>query len=157
MTQETMAPLSRIAALLAAGLCALALIAGCTPAADDGARNDAATPAASSSAQEANEAPAAEVSVSVTVNGEANGIVVNDAADMSVEAGATALDALQLVSSDVVVEDSDYGPFVTSISGLANEGASGWTYTINGEYATESAGERILADGDALAWTYYVS
>ena len=146
----------KLLAVLCAALLSCALLFGCTAQSTSNASsgNEASSSAAVSN--DAPEAPEEEVTISVTVTGEKDGISINDATDMSVAAGVTALDALQLVSSDVIVEESSYGPFVSSIGGLANEGSSGWTYTVNGEYVAESAGTYILADGDVLAWTYYV-
>lgn len=80
-------------------------------------------------------------------------------AAVELSAGSSALDGLKAAAADVVVEDGPYGAFVSSINGLANGSAgaqSGWTYTINGEYVSESAGDRTLADGDTLAWEFYV-
>ena len=90
----------------------------------------------------------------VTVEGPDGGDALVDA-DLTVEEGATALDALKAVDVDIVVEDSAFGPFVSSIAGIANEGSNGWTYAVNGEIPSVSAGEQVLAAGDTVVWSYY--
>lgn len=110
----------------------------------------------SSSSSSSSEPAAAGISVSVAVDGSAaNGPV--DVYIVAVSEGATVLDALEATSLTVTTEDSAYGPFVTSIEGIENGSLgsqSGWTYTVNEEYASASAGELALADGDAVAWTF---
>lgn len=79
--------------------------------------------------------------------------------EVSLTDDSTALTVLQEACSDVTVEDSSYGPFVTSINGLSNgdKGSqSGWTYTVNGDYATESAGDYKIENGDVVVWSYMV-
>ena len=71
--------------------------------------------------------------------------------------GATALDALEATGLDYVVEDSQYGMFVSSINGLANgetSATAGWMYSLNGEMALESCDALVLSNGDLLTWEY---
>ncbi len=73
--------------------------------------------------------------------------------------GSTVLDALEQVDPSIVVTDSEYGPFVEEIGGVANGShgsSSGWVYTVNGEFASDSAGEHALAEGDVVEWTFYM-
>ena len=153
-TMTTMkANVRKLLALLAAMLLTLTVASGCSSE-STASNTDGNTDNASAETQSA--APAEEVAITVTVTGEHDGIEINETTDMSVQAGITALDALQLVCSDVVIEDGDYGPFVTSVNGLANEGTSGWIYTINYDYVPESADAYTLADGDIVTWSYYI-
>ncbi len=161
-----------VKARLASALLALTLVASLTalPACTSSATSssDAASSAASQAASAgsqassaASDAPeAADMTVTVTVASPKtdDGFAPLEAA-VELSAGSSALDGLKAAAADVVVEDGPYGAFVSSINGLANGSAgaqSGWTYTINGEYVSESAGDRTLADGDTLAWEFYV-
>lgn len=76
-------------------------------------------------------------------------------ADALLEDGMTALDALEATVHDVEVVDSSFGPFVQSIAGVANEGSNGWTYAVNGEMPSVSAGECVLEAGDEVVWSYF--
>ena len=72
--------------------------------------------------------------------------------------GGTALDALRGTALVVATEDSAYGEYVVSVASLAQGdcgGASGWTFTVNGEYPETSAGETVLQEGDEAVWAYY--
>lgn len=76
---------------------------------------------------------------------------------VSLPEGATALDALEATGLDYVVEDSQYGAFVSEINDLANGETSptaGWTYALNNEMALESCDVLVLSDGDTLTWEY---
>lgn len=98
------------------------------------------------------------IAVLLSIDGTAAGAEVQTFT-ISVPEGASVLDALVASSVDTDIEDSSYGPFVSSIDGIANgsEGAqSGWTYTVNDEYATVGASEFVLSDGDAVVWTFVV-
>ena len=68
------------------------------------------------------------------------------------------LDALRGTALVVATEDSAYGEYVVSVASLAQGdcgGASGWTFTVNGEYPETSAGETVLQEGDEVVWAYY--
>ena len=54
----------------------------------------------------------------------------------------------------VTSEESQYGPYVTAVGDVAADATHGWTYTVNGEEPTVSAGEYELADGDEVVWNY---
>ena len=69
---------------------------------------------------------------------------------------ATALSATR--ASRMVVAMN--GDFVDSLDGLAAGAVSefsGWTFTINGEWALVGPGEIPVVDGDVIAWTYVTS
>lgn len=134
-----------LACALAAALVSLAALSGCSsPSATEG----------SSAPSSSQEAQSSEMSVAVTVTSPGGNDQVAYAGDLSLPAGATALDALQATGLAVTVTDSEYGAFVEAVEGLANEGMKGWTYTINGEQVQVSAGKAELAAGDAVEWSY---
>lgn len=100
---------------------------------------------------------ATEITVSVDVTGNFEDTTVESKSEYTVAAGASALDALQATDLDVVVEEGQYGAYVSSIDGLVAEGSNGWIYTVNDESPTVSAGEYKLAEGDKVAWSFYVA
>lgn len=106
--------------------------------------------AASDDASQANQ----RIVANLVVNGEAGDKVVQFVGEVDVPAESTVLDALKSSDLDLVIEDSSYGPFVQSIDGLANEGSSGWTYTVNGQQVQSSADTQPLLEGDLVEWTY---
>lgn len=77
-----------------------------------------------------------------------------EASEINLTEGMTALDALYTTDFVIVASDG----FVTSVDGLKNgiEGYpySGWTYTVNGDFASVGASEYILEDGDEVEWKY---
>lgn len=151
MSTQT-AKMGKLLALIAAALLTLALSCGC---ASDNAANNASSSSAAAEQQSA--APTDEIAITVTVTGNQGDININESVDINVQAGITALDALQLVCSDVTVEDGEYGPFVTSVNGIANAEQSGWIYTIDYDYVPESADAYTLSDGDIVTWSYYTN
>ncbi len=148
-----------VALAVAFALCVAPVLGGC--AGDNGtAANDGTQPAAEEQHGDPSQAP-------VNDGADANKITVNVAVmsatdegaalfqeDMAVDAGTTALAALQATGLDVKVEDSQYGPYVTAIGDTVAEGNSGWTYTVNGESPTVSANETVLNEGDQLVWQF---
>ncbi|WP_165251561.1 DUF4430 domain-containing protein [Adlercreutzia sp. ZJ304] len=75
--------------------------------------------------------------------------------DVKIKDGMTALGALTELDIQVATVDSSYGPFVEMIDGISNEGSNGWTYSVNGEMPSVSAGEYAVSAGDKVTWTYY--
>jgi hypothetical protein len=144
---------------LAAFVGALALAgclgaAGCTTASNDAAQTSGADTQATSEA-------AASISAQVTLTDahdeDATEVIFDG--EVTLDEGASVLDALEATGVEAEVVDSEYGPYVTSINGLENGAygdSSGWTYTVNGEYGTTSADACILADGDEVAWSFLV-
>lgn len=128
-----------LAAALGAGV-----LAGCSS--DQGS-------SANSGSQDSSQQVPAEGTVTVTV-----GNIVTDetlaSGAVELPEGATALDALQALGVEVTVEDSAYGAYVSAINGVASEGMSGWTFAINGEMPSVSAGEAEVQPGDTVEWTY---
>lgn len=129
--------------LLATLMLAVGLV-GCSPAPSS---SDSAASGSGASQPEASVA-----SVTVTAPGDDGRTVY--AGSVEVAQGMTVLDALQATGLDVMVADSEYGAFVESVDGLANEGMKGWTYTVNGEMVQSSADKAEVAPGDAVEWSY---
>lgn len=76
-------------------------------------------------------------------------------ADVKIEEGMTALDALTELDIMVAVSESSFGPFVQVIDSISNEGSSGWTYSVNGETPSVSSGAYDVEPGDTIVWSYY--
>lgn len=131
--------------------CTLALCLCATPAALVGC-SSGDQGSSSASSQSANDISSIGISVTLTAsNGDE--LLLEETIEGLAD-GATVLDVLETAPADVVVEDSSYGPYITSIDGLAADATHGWTYTVNGEQPVESAGSTVVADGDSIAWTY---
>lgn len=99
------------------------------------------------------EGPAEAVTVTLAVNDGSDQLLAPTTMD-GISADATVLDVLEGTTLDVVVEDSQYGAYVTSIAGVAADATHGWTYTVNDQQPTESAGSLKIVDGDNVVWNY---
>ena len=103
----------------------------------------------------ASAAAAAEGTLAATLTVNVGDEVLAEAVEVAgLAAGATALDALEAGPLPVTSEESQYGPYVTAVGDVAADATHGWTYTVNGEEPTVSAGEYELADGDEVVWNY---
>lgn len=79
--------------------------------------------------------------------------------DVNIARGQSAFHALQNTGLDLRYQESAFGPFVHSVSGLGDKDAgplSGWVYLVNGEAPDISSGLFKLDDGDVLHWRYTV-
>lgn len=150
-TTRSLSPARLLACGIAvAAMLSLALFSGCT----------SGQPAASSSqaAAASSESAAAQQPVLTAT------VVVKDADDPDAApasypvelamADATAFDAFEAAGIDAVVEDGEYGKYISSIGGKAAEGTSGWVYTVNGEQVMESIDSLKLSDGDTIEFEY---
>ena len=57
----------------------------------------------------------------------------------------------------ITATESTYGVYVSSIDNLSEkyyDYSTGWCYTVNGNYPTESANYYTLKDGDTVTWQY---
>jgi hypothetical protein len=63
---------------------------------------------------------------------------------------------LEVTSSVLDVEVQWYGPlaYIRGIEGLVGEGAEGWEYWVNGEFASIAVNLYSLEDNDILLWKY---
>ncbi|MDK2881404.1 MAG: hypothetical protein PWQ99_1179 [Clostridia bacterium] len=67
--------------------------------------------------------------------------------------GYTPLGALDASGVDYTVS-AEYSGFVEAISGQANEGMSGWMFTVNDTVPSVGADQYDLKDGDRIIWYY---
>ena len=67
--------------------------------------------------------------------------------------GSSVLGALEAAGLDYRMSPK-YGNLVVSIAGLANQGASGWMYQVNGETPMTAANEKKVNPGDKIIWWY---
>lgn len=96
--------------------------------------------------------------MSVSVSSSAADGRVSGSAHPTFKKGATAYDALCATGLSVSTKSSQYGLYVSAISGLAEfeyGGKSGWMYSVNGSTPNVSCGKYVLKDGDTVSW-YYV-
>ena len=63
---------------------------------------------------------------------------------------------LNVTSSVLDVEVEWFGTlaYIRGIAGLVGEGAEGWEYWVNGEFASIAVNLYTLEDGDSLLWRY---
>lgn len=97
------------------------------------------------------ESEAAQVNVTVSVDGAFSG------RSITVQSGASVFDALKKTGISVGSRNSIYGVYVYSINGLSegDKGAgSGWTYKVNGTMPSKSADKYIVREGDSISWEY---
>lgn len=107
---------------------------------------------ASSESKPADGGATIDVTVAVAAN-EDKGIAAQEQT-VEVAEGATVLVATEATEFKPVVEDSEYGAYVSSLNGVAAEGNAGWVYTVNGESVMEGADACVLEAGDSVEWSY---
>ena len=102
---------------------------------------------------------AVEASSPVAVQLYPDGTIV-PATEITLPAGATALDALQTVCEEKgVLLRVKNGSYVEAIGGLGEKdvgGMSGWLYGVNGIKPSIAASGYRLQDGDRILWGYTV-
>ena len=131
------------------------LLCSCSAAETQSASSSASSSAAASISSAADaQTSANQNDVTITVTSPEGPDAIDFSQQISVAEGATVLDALEATELEVTVLDGPYGAYVEAIGGIANEGTSGWTYTVNGEQPQVSAGEMVVNAGDTIAWAY---
>ena len=72
-----------------------------------------------------------------------------------VPAGSTVLSVMQKIE-DPTIEISGSGAMalITKIGDAENGGETGWTYSINGEWAERGIGDTTVSGGDEIQWRY---
>jgi len=71
------------------------------------------------------------------------------------QAGKTALALLKEKNSTVVTKDSNYGPYVDSINGIAGgTGGKYWAFYVNGKLASVGADAYETKAGDKIEWKF---
>ena len=133
-----------LASVLAAALLAIGLLTGCSSAQDG----------STSTTSGAQKADPECISVTISVSSPAADNTLSHSDTLTMRANSTALDALEATGLALDVQDSEYGKFVNSVSGLATEGTKGWTYTVNGEQVQVAADKQQLKADDTVAWSY---
>lgn len=132
----------RLFACAFAGVLAFALVgfAGCSSSeSDEGQQPDPNAP---------------QVTVTVEVDASSQEGGAKESAQVSVPEGASVMDALEATEFDYVVEDGQYGAYITSMMGIETGTNSGWVYSINGESGMEAADVAVVADGDVVTWEF---
>jgi hypothetical protein len=96
----------------------------------------------------------------VHVRVEGKTTTIYGAAEPQLEAGATALDALEAASLAgefyYHVTQFSFGPFVDQIGRFGSTAADGWLYKVNGVSPDVGAGAYTLKEGDRVLW-YWTS
>lgn len=95
----------------------------------------------------------AGITVSVSISSNVPESPASGGGTVTLAQGATALDALRAVAS-VSAEDTQYGPYVTNVNGVAAAANTGWTYYVNGEMPMQSAAYTELNNGDSVSWVF---
>ena len=162
---------------IAAACCAVALgaavclgMTGCAAPAGSSASSSAGfsasdvAPVTESSASSAADAAQGAISVEMTLTESVVGADIQETAlqfaeeqqTVSVDEGATVLDALEAMGRELKTQGSGDAEAVVAIGGLEN-GAAGvdshWEYSVNGAVQTISPAEYPLNDGDTVTFT----
>jgi len=91
--------------------------------------------------------------VSLRIEGADDTVCVLDTAQ-----GRTALDVIKSSSAECgytyAIQDTQYGPYLTTIASEAASGMDGWSYLPNYEMAQVGAGDYVLSNGDDVLWYY---
>lgn len=126
----------------------------CSCSAADTQSTSSSTTASDMSTTTDASAPVEQNDITIKVTSPEGPNAIDVAQELSVAKDATVLEALRATELDITVVDGPYGAYVEAIGNIANEGTSGWTYTVNGEQIPISAGEAIVNAGDSVEWTY---
>jgi hypothetical protein len=99
-------------------------------------------------------APAFALRVKVRVEGKTTTIFGSAEPPLTTGPNAlTALDAASVAGEFYYhVTTLSFGPFVDQIGRYAGEGASGWSYKVNGASPPVGADQAMLKDGDTVLW-----
>lgn len=146
MHHLTSHPLSRrflVCAFACAMACALGGLLGCSSANDEGGDQSA----------DAN-APQMTVTVEVDATSQEGG--QKESVQVDVAEGASVMDALAASGFDYVMEEGDYGAYITSLVGVEAGSNSGWVFSVNGEPGLEAADAIELSEGDVVTWEVMV-
>lgn len=82
-----------------------------------------------------------------TIISNADGTIVNYAG----QTGKTAMEILK-AGAEVIVQDSSFGEFVTTINGVEQTDSEFWLFYINNEPASVGAGDYVTNEGDDVEW-----
>ena len=106
------------------------------------------SPSSNASPAPAQPAQSSEISVSISAGGASS--------QLTLKRGATVYDALLALGVSVNAENSQYGIYVTSINGIAEDKVKrgGWVYYVNGSEPSMACDRCALSDGDTITWQY---
>ncbi len=135
-----------------AAMLSMALLSGCASGQPAASSSQAASASSASAAVQQQE-PALTATVVVKDADDPDAAPASYPVELAM-ADATAFDAFQAAGIEAVVEDSEYGKYISSIGGKAAEGTSGWVYTVNGQQVMESIDSFKLSDGDTIEFEY---
>lgn len=133
-----------LVAALALAVCVAPFVSGCSV-------SSTTTTTISGSVDEGS--PNNVITVELTIDGSLGEGGATSTKEVTLPGGSTVLDVLNASDAKVTVEDSDYGPYVTAINGVAAHDSYGWTYTVNGKQPTVGAAECKVNAGDTIVWT----
>ncbi|MEI3376441.1 MAG: DUF4430 domain-containing protein [Coriobacteriales bacterium] len=131
-------------------LCSLVL-AGCGSSPSSSTSANDAQGSATASSQTA-EQPGESIEAKVTIT-DAEGQTTSYTVQVPA-AEATVLAALEATDAEAVIEDSQYGKYITTINGIAAAGNSGWVYTVNGEQVMDAVDVCPVAAGDTVEFSF---
>lgn len=87
--------------------------------------------------------------------------IILEAYFVTLDAGATAYDALEKACSDNSIKltavRSSYGIYVSGINNFDEKdcgSSSGWLYSVNGKYPSKSCGKYKLSEDDTVVFLY---
>jgi len=115
--------------------------------------------ASAASGQETGEQKTMEISISVDGSlGTSEGThSFSGSGTISVTKGASVYQALTVFAKEQGWKIEGSSSYVKGINGLKEKShgtLSGWTYTVNGEQPSKSAGSYKLSEGDSVEWTF---
>ncbi|MBB3204595.1 hypothetical protein FHS27_000359 [Rhodopirellula rubra] len=74
---------------------------------------------------------------------------------IEISEGSTVESVMKKVESpEVVISGNGITAFVQSIDGVETDATRGWTYTVDGEFATEGIGSTELKAGQTVRWRF---
>lgn len=99
---------------------------------------------------------AQEITITISVYERVNGNYLYGPTSMTLEEGATALDALLETGLSVVMGDRGYVKEVEGYAERAYGNNSGWVYYVNGGFLSTGAGNYDMKNGETLEWIYVI-
>ena len=102
-----------------------------------------------------------KITVTVIIDGSSaagDGYDIAGEKEIQLAEESSAYDATKLFADELGYAIVCTDGYVTSIGGLGEKAltaSSGWAYTVNDEWPTESAEKHIVQDGDVIIWTFY--
>ena len=140
-------------AVIVAMIAAVLALTGCTQSTSSNTADNSAN-TESNQAATSEEQGSEQMNVIVEVLDPDNAEQSSNMVSVMVPADSTVFDAVNLADVGAVIEDSEYGKYITAFGDKAAEGNAGWVYTVNGEEVMESIDSYVLSDGDTVQFSY---